>query len=292
MTEDRKGSRRLLALAGMWLLLGGLLTALGLVVVVVAASALMLVASLAVIGFRQLRRLELRDGARTAAGGVRTAAGGVRTAAGKTTSALHSARERAPRPRAPQIHVREHARKIRVREHAQELRARVKTTAAAAPARTEDFATRAFQAMYRFRLLRLHSIDPGQRANQLNALGAQLRRDGEPEQAAEQHLAALAIVRDLGDPHAEAMTLNNLGLALAHGGSEDAAVQHLEEARDVLRDLGDEEYEARVIANLGLVHRRQGHDDEAASLLHEALGKLPPESQAYRQVEEELLRAS
>jgi tetratricopeptide (TPR) repeat protein len=277
VTEDRKRSRRrLLALAGMWLLLGGLLTALGLVVVVFAASALMLVASLAVIGLRQLRRPELRDGARTAGGSVRTAAG-------RTTSALHAARERAPRPRAPQIHVREHAR---------ELRARAKTTAAAAPARTEDFATRAFQAMYRFRLLRLHSIDPGQRAHQLNALGAQLRRDGEPEQAAEQHLAALAIVRDLGDPHAEAMTLNNLGLALAHGGSEDAAVQHLQEARDVLRDLGDEEYEARVIANLGLVHRRQGHDDEAVSLLHEALGKLPPESQAYRQVEEELLRAS
>jgi tetratricopeptide (TPR) repeat protein len=269
----------------MWLLLGGLLAALGLVVVVFAASALMLVASLAVIGFRQLRRPELRDGARTAAGGVRTAAG-------RTTSALHAARERAPRPRAPQIHVREHARKIRVRDHARELRARAKKTAAATPVRTEDFATRAFQAMYRLRLLRLHSIDPGQRAHQLNSLGAQLRRDGEPEQAAEQHLAALAIVRDLGDSHAEAMTLNNLGLALAHGGSEDAAVQHLEEARDVLRDLGDEEYEARVIANLGLVHRRQGHDDEAASLLHEALGKLPPESQAYRQVEEELLRAS
>jgi len=262
----------------MWLLLGGLLAALGLVVVVFAASALMLVASLAVIGFRQLRRPALRDA--------------VRTAAGRTTSALHVARERAPRPRAPKIHVRDHARKIHVREHAREFRARAKTTAAAAPTRTEDFATRAFKAMYRFRLLRLHSIDPGQRAHQLNALGAQLRRDGEPEQAAEQHLAALAIVRDLGDPHAEAMTLNNLDLALAHGGSEDAAVQHLEEARDVLRDLGDEEYEARVIANLGLVHRRQGHDDEAASLLHEALGKLPPESQAYRQVEEELLRAS
>jgi tetratricopeptide (TPR) repeat protein len=276
VTEDRKRSRRLLALAGMWLLLGGLLAALGLVVVVFAASVLMLVASLAVIGFRQLRRPELRDGARTAAGGVRTAAG-------RTTSALHAARERAPRPRAPRIHVRDHAR---------ELRTRARTSAAAAPARTEHFATRAFQAMYRFRLLRLHSIDPGQRANQLNALGAQLRRDGEPEQAAEQHLAALAIVRDLGDQHAEAMTLNNLGLALAHGGSEDAAVQHLEEARDVLRDLGDEEYEARVIANLGIVHRRQGHDDEAASLLHEALGKLQPESQAYRQVEEELLRAS
>lgn len=257
----------------MWLLLGGLLTALGLVVVVFAASALMLVASLAVIGLRQLRRPELRDG--------------VRTAANRTTSTLQSARKRAPRPRVPQT---------RVREHARELRARARTTAAATPRRTEDFATRAFRgyvkAMYRLRLLRLQSIDPGERVHQLNALGAQLRRDGEPEQAAEQHLAALAIVRDLGDPHAEAMTLNNLGLALAHGGAEDEAVQHLEEARDVLRDLGDEEYEARVIANLGLVHRRQGHDEEASSLFHEALDKLPPESQAYRQVEEELVRAS
>jgi tetratricopeptide (TPR) repeat protein len=260
----------------MWLLLGGLLTALGLVIVVFAASALLLVASLAVIGARHLRRVELGEG-------VRGATRATRSATRATGSALQVARERAPKPRPPQIHVREHAR---------ELRARARSAAATAPARTESFATRTFQAMYRFRLLQLHSIDPGQRAQQLNALGAQLRRDGEPEQAAEQHWAALAIVRDLGDPHAEAMTLNNLGLALAHGGAEDAALQHLEEARDVLRDLGDKEYEARVIANLGLVHRRQGHDDEAASLLHEALGKLPPESQAYRQVEEELLRAS
>ncbi len=257
----------------MWLLLGGLLTALGLVVVVVAASALLLVATLAVIGIGQLRRLELRKG--------------VRTATQRTASTLQVARERAPRPRAPQLHTREHARK---------LRARARTAAAGTPRRTEDLATRAFEGyvktMYRLKLLRLHSIDPSERAQQLNAVGAQLRRDGEPEQAAERHRAALAIVRDLGDPHAEALTLNNLGLALAHGGAEDAALQHLEEARDVLRDLGDAEYEARVIANLGLVHRRQGHDEEAANLLHEALGKLPPESPAYRQVEEELLRAS
>jgi tetratricopeptide (TPR) repeat protein len=257
----------------MWLLLGGLLTALGLVVVVFLASGLLLVVSLVAIAARQLRRPELHEG--------------VRTAATRTTSTLQAARERAPRPRVP---------KTRVRDQARELRARARTTAVATPRRTEDLATRAFQAyiktMYRLRLLRLHSIDPGERAQQLNALGAQLRRDGEPEQAAEQHLAALAIVRDLGDPHAEAMTLNNLGLALAHGGAGEEAVQHLEEARDVLRGLGDEEYEARVIANLGLVHRRQGHDAEAASLLHEALDKLPPESQAYRQVEEELARAS
>ncbi len=264
----------------MWLLLGGLLTALGLVVVVFAASALLLVASLAVIGIGQLRRLQLRKG--------------VRAATQRTASTLHVARERAPRPRAPQLHAREHARKLRAQ--ARTVRAQARTAAAATPRRTEDLATRAFEGyvrtMYRLKLLRLHSIDPSERAQQLNAVGAQLRRDGEPEQAAERHRAALAIVRDLGDSHAEALTLNNLGLALAHGGAEDAALQHLEEARDVLRDLGDAEYEARVIANLGLVHRRQGHDEEAASLLHEALGKLPPESPAYRQVEEELLRAS
>jgi hypothetical protein len=47
-----------------------------------------------------------------------------------------------------------------------------------------------------------------------------------------------------------------------------------------------------VIANLGFVRRRQGRDDDARSLLNAALDKLPPESSAYRQVEEQLRRAS
>ena len=129
-------------------------------------------------------------------------------------------------------------------------------------------------------------------ALELNQLGTQLRREGAHEQAAEQHRAALEIVRDLGDQRAEALTLNNLALALAHSGSEEAAVEHLEHAREVLHELGDEEHEGQVIANLGLVHRRQGHSEEAVTLLHEALDKLPPGSTAYRQVEEELVRAS
>jgi Flp pilus assembly protein TadD len=102
----------------------------------------------------------------------------------------------------------------------------------------------------------------------------------------------LAIVRDLGDQHAEALTLNNLGLALAQEGADASAVQHLERAVTVLRELGDEEHEGQVIANLGFVHGRQGRSEEAATLLHEALEKLPPESSAYRQVEEQLSRAS
>jgi tetratricopeptide (TPR) repeat protein len=135
-------------------------------------------------------------------------------------------------------------------------------------------------------------VNPQLQARRLNEFGAQLRRAGRHEEAAEHHRAALAIVRDLGDRQAEALTLNNLALALMNGGDLAAAVQRFEEALAVLRELGDEEYEGRVIANLGVVHVRQGHNEEAVGLLHEALDKLPPESSAYRQVEEQLRRAS
>jgi tetratricopeptide (TPR) repeat protein len=134
--------------------------------------------------------------------------------------------------------------------------------------------------------------DPYRQAQRLNELGAQLRRDGEYEQAAEQHRLALAISRDLDDRRAEALTLNNLALALVHTGGVAVAVEHFEQALVILRELGDEEHEGQVIANLGIVRRRQGRDEDAVTLLHEALDKLPPESPAYRQVEEQLRRAS
>jgi tetratricopeptide (TPR) repeat protein len=133
--------------------------------------------------------------------------------------------------------------------------------------------------------------DPQEQALRLNELGAQLRREGNHELAAEQHRAALAIVRDLGDRQAEALTLNNLALALSHTGVP-TALQHFEQSLVVLRELGDEEHEGQVIANLGFVHRRQGRSEEAQTLLHEALDKLPPGSSAYRHVEEQLRRAS
>jgi tetratricopeptide (TPR) repeat protein len=260
-----------LVFAGMWLLIGGLLAALSLVVVVFVASFLLLVGSLAVLAYRRLPRPNVVRA-------LRTSAHATAVSARATASTARAARRRVPRP-----HVREHAR---------ELGARAKSRTAAAP----DAATRAargsLDAMYRLGVLKVQSVDPSQLALELNERGAQLRRDGAPEQAAEQHRAALALVRDIGDQHAEALTLNNLGLALAHIGAEEAAVEHLEQAVDVLRELGDEEYEARVIANLGLVYRRQGHEDEAASLFTTALEMLPPESPAYRQVEQELSRAS
>ncbi len=138
---------------------------------------------------------------------------------------------------------------------------------------------------------RIARNDPGRRAAGLNERGRRLRREGDPSQAAAQHRAALAIVKDLGDRRSEALTRNQLGLALAHGGAGDAAVEQLQHALIILRALGDEEHEARVIANLGFVQRRRGHSEEAVVLLHQALDKLPPESPAYRRVEAVLTRA-
>jgi tetratricopeptide (TPR) repeat protein len=136
-------------------------------------------------------------------------------------------------------------------------------------------------------------VDRHREARQLNQLGAQLRRDGDYEEAAEQHRAALAILRELGERRAEALTLNNLALALVHTeGGVAPAIAHFEEALGLLRELGDEEHEGQVIANLASVRRRQGRDEDAESLLNAALDKLPPESSAYREVEQQLRRAS
>lgn len=268
-TEDQvRLYRRVLATAGLGLLLSGLLMALSLVLVGLALFAVTL-GVLLVAGYRWLRhRIEITPA--------------LEAAAAATAPKVSAARKAVPKPR--------------LRTHARTAARRTRSAAVSAPRRTEAVTKRALEGslsgMYRVGLLRRHTVDPSRLARELNRRGAQLRREGEPDQAAEQHRAALAILRDLGDQRAEAMTLNNLGLALAHSGADRAAVEYLEQAADVLRELGDDEHEGQVIANLGLVYRRQGQGDEAAVLFQEALGKLPPASPAYRQVERELLRAS
>jgi hypothetical protein len=139
------------------------------------------------------------------------------------------------------------------------------------------------------------SDDPKQeheRAVELNARGAQLRGDGHPEQAAEQHRQALAIFRKLGDRSGEAPTLNSLALALEAAGDTDAALERFEQALSILRDEGDERHEGRVIANLGFTMLRHGEDDRARDLLETALEKLDPESRTAQQVVDQLRRAS
>jgi tetratricopeptide (TPR) repeat protein len=294
MTEDRRRfRRRLFAFAGVWLLVSGLLTALSLVLVALAALALLLMVGLAAGAVWALRRVQIRPGLRTASVETERALGAAGQGLGATGRRV---------------------RELDLRGRGRRVGRLARETASEAPHRADALLERALRtyaiAVYRLRSRAAHALrtngnvsaslprlrpPPAGRKRQaveLNELGARLRREGAPEQAAEQHRVALEIVRDLGDEQAEALTLNNLALALAQGGAEDEAVEHLEQALVVLREIGDEEHEGLVIANLGSVHRRQGHSEEALHLLHEALDKLPPESSAYRQVADELRRAS
>lgn len=260
MTEDRERLyRRVLAAAGIALLVAGLLMALSLVVLGLAVIVVTMLALLGAGTVSLTRRVDVTPALEAIASSTGAAGRGVRA--------------HVPRPR--------------VRQRARGVAHRARASAAKVPRSPEAVVG----SMYRVGLLQVRSIDPGRRAQELNELGARLRREGDPEQAAEQHREALEIVRDLGDQRAEALTLNSLGLALAHSGAEHAALEYLEQAVDVLRELGDEEHEGQAIANLGLVYRRQGQADEAATLFQEALEKLPPSSAAHRRIEEELRRA-
>jgi tetratricopeptide (TPR) repeat protein len=247
---DREQVRnRVLAFAGIWFLLAGMLTVLGFSIVLLASLALLFVGGALAAGLLLARRYRMGRA-------IRAAQLSIERGSRKLRSSLDEldAGQRLGRLANGAAHQARHALEVRPQK----------------PARP----------------------DPQHEARRLNELGAQLRRDGEYDRAAEQHRAALAIVHDLDDRRTEALTLNNLALALVHTGSVSVAVEHFEQALVLLRELGDERHEGQVIANLGFVRRRQGRDDDARSLLNAALDKLPPESSAYRQVEEQLRRAS
>jgi tetratricopeptide (TPR) repeat protein len=278
VTEDQERlGARLLAFAALWLLLSGLLMVMSLVVVALAAVAVLLVVMLAIGGRLLLERFPVDE---------------------VFSNLLVAAARGAGR-------LGRRLRGLGIRRHVRRLGSHARKKAAGAPSRAEALLARGLRSyaitVYRLRartsrLLRaadrLGAVGRRRQAFQLNELGAQLRRRGDPEHAVERHRVALEIVRDLGDEQAEALTLNSLALALAQGGAEAEAVEHLEQARVVLHELGDQEHEGQVIANLGLVYRRQGESEQAALLFQEALDTLPPGSWAYRQVKEELRRAS
>jgi tetratricopeptide (TPR) repeat protein len=290
--EDRaRLGSRLLAFAALWFLLSGLLMALSFVVVALVAYAALAAVVVALGGRWLLERLRVGEVATTALVSGGRGAGH----AGRWLRGLGVRR-----------HVRRAGRWLRglgVRRHVRRAGGRARSIAAGTPGRVTALVDRALRAyaiaVYRLSGWAAHRWAAPRRqapathdAIRLNELGAELRRRGEHERAAEQHRVALEIARDLGDEQAEALTLNSLALALAQAGAEAEAVRHLEQARVVLHELGDEVHEGQVIANLGLVYRRQGHSEEATLLFQEALERLPPESWAYRQVEAELGRAS
>jgi tetratricopeptide (TPR) repeat protein len=267
--RERLGSR-LLAFAGLWLLLTGIAMSLSFVGVALVALAVLLVVMLAIGGVALLGRFRVKERLWTL-----------------LASAAHVVGARVRR-----------LQDLGIRQRVERLGRRARETAARVPGRANAFRASVLRRYanvvdrMRIWMSQLLRATARRRALQLNGLGAELRRRGDYEEAAQKHRVALAIVRDLGDERAEALTLNNLALALAQRGAQAEAVQHLEQALVILHRLGDEEHEWRVLANLGIVHRRQGHSEQAVHLLHEALERLPPESSAYRQVEKELRRAS
>ena len=263
--------RRVLAFAGIWFLIAGMLAALGFSIFLLASLAVLLAGGVAVAAFWLMRRYEMGRAIRVARPSIERASGKLRPSIELASGTLRPSIERASR---------------KLRSSIDELDAPQRL------GRLANGAAEQARHALEVRPRKPAAADPRREALRLNELGAQLRREGEYEQAAEQHRCALAIVRELGDEPAEALTLNNLALALVHTGGVSVAVEHFEQALVLLRELGDEEHEGQVIANLGFVRRRQGRDDDALSLLNEALGKLPPESPAYRHVEEQLRRAS
>jgi hypothetical protein len=268
--------RRILAFGGLWFLLAGMLAALGFGIVLLVSLALVLVGGVLAGGVWLARRYRVRQGLRTA---VRSTA--------RTFRDLKA--------RLDELGLQQHLLRFTTRSRRTAItashRARgfLALSARSCASVIDRSRRRASQALRK----EPTAVDRQRHALRLNELGAELRRSGNHQEAAEQHRAALAILRELGDRRAEALTLNNLALALVHTtGGVALAVQHFEEALVVLQELGDEEHEGQVIANLGFVRRRQGRDEDAENLLHAALDKLPPESSAYRQVEEQLRRAS
>ncbi len=135
-------------------------------------------------------------------------------------------------------------------------------------------------------------IDLQREALRLNAEGTNRRRAGGYTEAVDLHTRALILLRDIDNPHAVALTQNNLALALSHVGDDGDAISLFEQAAATLHELGDKENEGKIMANLALAHRRHGRDDESANVLRLALSKLERDSSAYELVEAQLSRAS
>jgi tetratricopeptide (TPR) repeat protein len=136
--------------------------------------------------------------------------------------------------------------------------------------------------------VQLKPIDVQREALRLNSAGTRQRRNGAPAAAIELHTRALELLRETHDLRAVALTQNNLALALSHVGDDRAATALFEQAAATARELGDREHEGRIMANLALAHRRHGRLEQYEDILRIALTKLRRDSTAYKRVEAEL----
>ncbi len=284
--EGRRTRRRLGAGAALAVLMSGLLTAVGLGIVVVGFAALVLI----LVGGAAAARALPGYWPRVRSRGGKIAAAVLRRSKivlGEARNVLSHLRRlsslfawlRVQGPRLAKV----------CADRASRARRGLATSASATVMRMREGA----ELMQRQRpSKRAQPIDLQRAALRLNASGTRHRRNGDYAKAVELHRRALEILHGLDDRRAVALTQNNLALALSHVGDDSGATALFEEAAATLRELGEEEHEGRIIANLGLAHRRHGRYEQSESVLKLALTKLTPASRAYETVEAEIRRAS
>jgi tetratricopeptide (TPR) repeat protein len=277
--EARRARQRLAAGTCLALFFAGLLAAVGLGIVVVAACVLFAGAVAVAAAARALHRHHhrLAAGARNHAAGARSRASDTqRVLARNGTLAWHHARHGADVL----------GRALgRYGSHGREYAKRV-------PGLLETSASRAAAGVRQIQVSPPRPIDLQREALRLNAEGTNRRRQGEYAEAVDLHTRALMLLHDVDNPQAVALTQNNLALALSHVGDDGDAISLFEQAAATLHELGDKENEGKVMANLALAHRRHGRDDESTNVLRLALSKLERDSSAYELVEAQLRRAS
>jgi tetratricopeptide (TPR) repeat protein len=281
--EAQRARRRLGVGIACAVFLGGLLTAIGFVVVVLALSLSVVVIVATAAGVRALRRHrnELSAFGRSAATRAERTFRQVHARARRFSVAALAAGTSAGRGfgRSATTHAGRTSRQLDARARQLDARARQLMQSAAVKAREARGPSRP------------RNIDLQREALRLNAAGTQRRRDGAPDEAVRLHSQALEILRGAEDPHATALVQNNLALALSHVGDDRRATTLFEQAAATVRALGDDEHEGRIMANLAIAHRRHGRVDECDDILRTALTKLRRDSSAYKRVEAELARA-
>ena len=291
--EARRARQRLAAGTCLALFFAGLLAAVGLAIVVVAACVLFAGAIAVAAAVRALHRhrRRLATGARARASAADRSLRRLATGA----SARASVADRSLRKHGALAW--QHARQIadglgrmlgRYSSHGREYAKRM-------PGLVEAGATRAAATVRQIQLPTpppARPIDLQREALRLNAEGTNRRRQGAYTDAVELHTRALTLLCDIDNPHAVALTQNNLALALSHVGDDGDAISLFEQAAATLHELGDKENEGKIMANLALAHRRHGREDESTNVLRLALSKLERDSSAYELVEAQLRRAS
>lgn len=260
--EARRARGRLGVGLALTLLVSGLLTALGLAVVVFASSLAVVVVVAGMGAFRAVRRhrRRLQQSTRAAV-----------TAVSRTSSR---------QSRRAGTFLGGHARSL--------LRGSVAYASHVRGFGLHWSARCLEQARHTWTAVRVSRIDVQREALRLNAAGTRHRRNGAHTEAIELHKRALELLRETQDSRAVALTQNNLALALSHVGHHREATALFEQAAATVRELGDREHEGRIMANLALAHRRQGRMEQSDDVLRIALTKLRRDSTAYKRVEAEL----